>query len=113
MSDSSKSDSSVSTSRSRSRTGSSTERNKFDDYDDRVLSNSMAPIRVKIERKPPIDKSSWNKKHHRSTSSLEKPNEDDSNSDSDSKSKESGKNIHKLNFRYRFIVLNIFRPQMT
>ena len=100
--DSSKSDSSASTSRSRSqsRTGSSTERTNAKyggsgDRDDRVLSNSMAPIRVKIERKPPIDKSSWNKKHHhhrhhRSTSSLEKPNEEedeeDSNSDSDSKS---------------------------
>jgi hypothetical protein len=106
LSDSSKSNSSDS-SRSRSRAGSS----KHNDDDERV--SSMAPIRVKIERKPPIDKSSWKKKHHRSTSSLEKPNDEGSNSDSDSKSKESGKNSHKLNETFDMDESNSSSNEMT
>ena len=113
LSDSSKSDSSDS-SRSRSRAGSSNDRkNNDDDYEDGALSNSMAPIRVKIERKPPIDKTSWKKKHHRSTSSLEKPNEEDSNSDSDTKSKESAKHPHKLNETFDMGESNSSSNEMT
>jgi hypothetical protein len=106
LSDSSKSNSSDS-SRSRSRTESS----KHNEDDEEKLSSM--PIRVKIERKPPIDKSSWKKKHHRSTSSLERPNEDGSNSDSDSKSKDSAKNAHKLNETFDMDDSNSSSNEMT
>ena len=52
-----------------------------DDENDKFKNKGdVNPIRVNIQRKPPIDKSSWKKKHNRS-SSLEKPT--DSASDSE------------------------------
>ena len=70
---------------------------KYSDSEDdsqRTLSPTDTPIRVNIGRKPPIDKSSWNKKHNRSIN-FDRPNDSGSDHETQTRKAKSNRNLNE------------------